>query len=58
MIGSDWPVCTVAATYAETMAVVVDYLADRPAHERDAVLGGNAQRFYNLRVNIESRTAQ
>jgi L-fuconolactonase len=48
MIGSDWPVCTVAAGYARTMAVVVDYLADRPAHERDAVLGGNAQRFWNL----------
>jgi L-fuconolactonase len=48
MIGSDWPVCTVAADYARTMAVVVEYIADRPAHERDAVLGGNAQRFWNL----------
>ena len=48
MIGSDWPVCTVAADYARTMAVVVDYLAERPASERDAVLGGNAQRFWNL----------
>ena len=48
MVGSDWPVCTVAAGYARTMAVVVDYLADRPASERDAVLGGNAQRFWNL----------
>jgi L-fuconolactonase len=48
MIGSDWPVCTVASDYARTMAVVVEYLADRPARERDAVLGGNAQRFWNL----------
>jgi len=48
MIGSDWPVCTVASDYARTMAVVVEYLADRPANERDAVLGGNAQRFWNL----------
>jgi L-fuconolactonase len=48
MVGSDWPVCTVAGGYARTMAVVVDYLADRPTHERDAVLGGNAQRFWNL----------
>jgi L-fuconolactonase len=48
MVGSDWPVCTVAAGYARTMAVVVDYLADRPAGERDAVLGGNAQRFWDL----------
>jgi len=50
MIGSDWPVCTVAGDYATTMRVVADYVADRPAHERDAVLGGNAQRFWNLAV--------
>ena len=48
MIGSDWPVCTVASDYARTIAVVVEYLADRPANERDAVLGGNAQRFWKL----------
>jgi L-fuconolactonase len=48
MIGSDWPVCTVASDYARTMAVVVEYLADRPVNERDAVLGGNAQRFWKL----------
>jgi L-fuconolactonase len=50
MIGSDWPVCTVAGDYARTMSVVMDYVADRPARERDAVLGGNAQRFWNLAV--------
>ena len=50
MIGSDWPVCTVASGYARTMAVVVEYLADRPEREQNAVLGGNAQRFWNLDV--------
>jgi L-fuconolactonase len=58
MIGSDWPVCTVAAGYARTMAVVVDYLADRPALERDAVLGGNAQRFWNLSTVSAAETEQ
>ena len=48
MIGSDWPVCTVAAGYSHTMAVVTGYLARRPDAEREAVLGGNAQRFYGL----------
>ena len=48
MIGSDWPVCTVAGDYSRTMHVVMDYVADRPARERDAVLGGNARRFWNL----------
>ncbi len=50
MIGSDWPVCTVAGDYHRTMAVVAEYLAGRPADEQDAVLGGNAQRFWNLDV--------
>jgi L-fuconolactonase len=48
MIGSDWPVCTLAAGYARTMALVLDYLKDRPAAEQEAVLGGNAARFWRL----------
>ena len=52
MIGSDWPVCTVAGTYERTMAVVINYLAQRSSHERDAVLGGNAIRFWNLQVPV------
>jgi len=50
MIGSDWPVCTVAGSYRRTMDVVVDYLAARPSAEHDAVLGANAQRFWKLPV--------
>ena len=49
MIGSDWPVCLVAAPYGRTMRVVLEYVASRPAHEREAVLGGNAQRFWRLK---------
>ena len=56
MIGSDWPVCTVASDYARVMAIVSDYLADRPAQERHAVLGGNAQRFYNLTLPTATGT--
>jgi L-fuconolactonase len=48
MIGSDWPVCTVAADYARTMQVVIDYVRDRPQAEQDAVLGGNAARLWRL----------
>ncbi len=46
--GSDWPVCTLAAGYQQTLSVVTDYLSSRPAAERDAVLGGNARRFWGL----------
>ncbi|PYQ82248.1 MAG: amidohydrolase [Acidobacteria bacterium] len=57
MIGSDWPVCTVSADYARTMNVVIDYVAARPDHERDAVLGGNARRFWNLRTAVAAGEA-
>jgi L-fuconolactonase len=50
MIGSDWPVCTLAADYARTMGVVLDHLQGLPPAERDAVLGGNAQKFWRLEV--------
>jgi L-fuconolactonase len=48
MIGSDWPVCTVAAAYPRTMAAVMDYLGARPPADAAAVLGGNAARFWRL----------
>jgi len=44
--GSDWPVCTLAADYSRTMALVRDYLGRFTSEEREAVLGGNAQRVY------------
>jgi len=49
MIGSDWPVCTVAAPYARVMGLVKDYLRKYPAEEREAVLGGNAATFWRLK---------
>ncbi len=49
MIGSDWPVCTVAASYGRAMQVVQDYLARHTELVREAVLGGNAQRFWKLK---------
>ena len=50
MIGSDWPVCTVAASYTRAMDVVKNYLSGQPAQVQAAVLGGNAQRFWKLNL--------
>lgn len=50
MIGSDWPVCLVASSYSRALDVVRNYLHDHPAETRDAVLGGNAQRFWRLKI--------
>ena len=49
MIGSDWPVCTVAGSYSRVMNLVKDYLGKCAEEERDAVLGGNAASFWRLK---------
>ncbi|SRR6266404_625305 len=48
MIGSDWPVCTVAASYSRAMNVIREYLSKYPTHVQDTVLGENAQRLWML----------
>jgi L-fuconolactonase len=48
MIGSDWPVCLVAASYAKAQEVVRGYLVQKSPECPDHVLGGNAQRFWRL----------
>jgi L-fuconolactonase len=49
MIGSDWPVCLVAASYSRTIEVVTAYLRKLDPADSEAVLGGNAQRFWRLK---------
>jgi L-fuconolactonase len=48
MIGSDWPVCMVAADYGSTMRIVTDYIAQLPSEQQDAILGENCAGFYPL----------
>lgn len=48
MIGSDWPVCLVAAGYQRAMSVVQEWLQQFPPRTQQAILGGNAQRFWKL----------
>ena len=48
MIGSDWPVCLVAASYQRATEVVKTYLQAKSVECLKAVLGGNAQRFWRL----------
>lgn len=51
MIGSDWPVCTVAASYEQTINLVKGYLNRCGAEEREAILGGNAATFWRLKLS-------
>jgi L-fuconolactonase len=48
MYGSDWPVCTLAASYSEVLELARDAIADLSVTEREAVLAGTARRFYGL----------
>lgn len=48
MIGSDWPVCTLSASYKSTMGIVLDYLDSVLDEEKDLILGGNCRKFYRL----------
>lgn len=48
MFGSDWPVCTLAATYAEVVDVARQLTDPLTQSERDAVFTGSATRVYGL----------
>lgn len=46
--GSDWPVCLVAGTYAQTMGVVERYLENFDPEIKNKIFGLNAVNFYKL----------
>jgi L-fuconolactonase len=48
MFGSDWPVCTMAASYAEVLELALSVLEPLTAAERGRVLAGTARAFYAI----------
>ncbi len=48
MFGSDWPVCEVAASYAQMIGIVEDYFANFSVDEKNKLFNQNASKFYNL----------
>ncbi|MEY2243289.1 amidohydrolase [Streptomyces sp. BF23-18] len=48
MFGSDWPVCTLAATYGQVVQLAEELTADLDEGERRAVLTATATRVYHL----------
>ena len=47
MFGSDWPVCLVAAEYADVAGIVADVIGRLSAAEQADIWGGTAARFYS-----------
>jgi L-fuconolactonase len=48
MIGSDWPVCLLAASYERALEAYQELLAGLNDNERQRILAGNAAKFYRL----------
>ena len=46
MMGSDWPVCLLAANYERTMASVMTWAQKFSTAERSGIFGNNCARFY------------
>jgi L-fuconolactonase len=48
MFGSDWPVCTLAGTYADVVEIISAFVGQLPHADQVAFWGETAQRFYGL----------
>jgi L-fuconolactonase len=48
LVGSDWPVATLATSYERWFDILLEFLADLPRPAREAILAGNASRVYGL----------
>jgi L-fuconolactonase len=49
MFGSDWPVCTLAASYGEVLQTARDLTGHLSDAEREAIFAGTAMSLYQLR---------
>jgi L-fuconolactonase len=56
--GSDWPVCTAYAGYAEVLEHAESFLEPLAAGEREAILDGNARRIYQLPAAVGGSTGR
>ncbi len=50
MVGSDWPVCRLAGSYEDIMEIIFRHLVGLTVRERDAVMGLNAEKAYQLKL--------
>ncbi|MHC4623443.1 MAG: amidohydrolase family protein [Planctomycetota bacterium] len=48
MVGSDWPVCTVAAEYEQVISIAADYLTRLSPDEQAAIWAENPKRIYGI----------
>jgi L-fuconolactonase len=49
MFGSDWPVCTLAASYADVIGALRELIAGTTKTAQEKIMGLNAIAAYDLR---------
>lgn len=49
MIGSDWPVCTLAGSYKQTISIVIEFMKQFDKDVQEKILGENCSKFYLIR---------
>ena len=54
LVGSDWPVCTLAADYDGVIDIVDSYTALLDREKREAIFGGNAAEVYRLETRAHA----
>ena len=54
MVGSDWPVCTLAASYDQVMDIVSSYIEPLSEGDKAAVFGDTAEKFYKLEASTHA----
>lgn len=57
MVGSDWPVCLLSATYGEVVTIAREYFKSFSTTEQEKIFGENALKFY-LRRRRAATTSQ
>jgi L-fuconolactonase len=50
LIGSDWPVCTLAGNYHKVIAIVLRFIEKYSSGQQAAILGQNAKNVYKLKL--------
>jgi L-fuconolactonase len=50
MIGSDWPVCTLAGCYETILSLTADCVVQLSPSEQNDIWHSNAEKFYRLQV--------
>jgi L-fuconolactonase len=54
--GSDWPVCTLAASYQQIVELTEDFVRELAPIEQNAIFGGNAAEIYSLDLSLQEES--